>query len=40
MGVPRDLALGAVRLSLGRFNTAKEVDTAAAELVRVVSEAD
>ena len=36
MGVPRDLAVGTVRLSLGRPSTEDEVDTAAARLVDAV----
>ena len=36
MGIPRDIALGAVRFSFGRFNTQGEVDQAAAEVVRAV----
>jgi cysteine desulfurase len=34
LGFPRDAALGAVRLSLGRFTKDAEVEAAAAELVR------
>ncbi|HUU83682.1 MAG TPA: cysteine desulfurase family protein, partial [Phycisphaerae bacterium] len=37
MGVDRELALGAVRFSLGRFNTEAEVDEAVGEVVRVVN---
>jgi cysteine desulfurase len=33
MGLPRERALGAVRLSLGRWTTAADVDRAAAALV-------
>ena len=33
MGLPRARALGAVRLSLGRWTTAADVDRAAAALV-------
>ncbi|HXG43878.1 MAG TPA: cysteine desulfurase family protein [Gemmatimonadales bacterium] len=36
MGVPRDLALGAVRFSLGRTTTASDVERAAAVFPRVV----
>lgn len=35
MGVPHDVALGALRLSLGLMTTAEEVDVAAAALVQV-----
>jgi cysteine desulfurase len=34
MGVPEDSARGAVRLSVGRFSTAEEIDQAADALVR------
>jgi cysteine desulfurase len=36
MGVPDDVALGAVRFSLGRFNTEEEIDQAVAEVVEAV----
>lgn len=37
MGIPRDQALGAVRLSLGRWTTDEQVDTAAAALEQSVA---
>ncbi len=37
MGIPRDQALGAVRLSLGRWTTDKQVDMAAAALEQSVA---
>jgi cysteine desulfurase len=37
MGIPRDQALGAIRLSLGRWTTEEQVDIAAAALERSVS---
>jgi cysteine desulfurase len=37
MGIPRDQALGAVRLSLGRWTTEEQVDIAAAALEQSVS---
>lgn len=37
MGVPNDLALTAVRFGLGRYNTAKEVDIVADEVIKVVN---
>ena len=37
MGIPRDQALGAIRLSLGRWTTEEQVDIAAAVLERSVS---
>lgn len=36
MGVPEDQAYGAVRLSLGRFNTEADIDRAAEEIIRAV----
>jgi len=39
MGLQREIALGAVRLSLGKFTTAKEIDQAAAALIRGVKQA-
>lgn len=36
IGVPRELALGALRLSVGRFTTAEEVDRAGREVAEVV----
>ena len=36
MGVPEEVALGAVRLSVGRFTTPEEVDRAAELLVDAV----
>ena len=36
MGVPRDIALGAVRFSLGRPTTAGEIDTAAGRIIDTV----
>ena len=38
MGMQREMALGAVRLSLGKFTTAVDVDQAAAALIRGVKE--
>ena len=38
MGVPDDLAHGSIRFSLGRFNTAEEVDFAVAAVARAVRE--
>lgn len=35
MEVPRDVALGAIRFSFGRYNTQTEIDFAAEEVVRV-----
>jgi cysteine desulfurase len=37
MGIPRDQALGAVRLSLGRWTTERQVDQAAAALVEATT---
>ena len=37
MGIPADLAQASVRFSLGRENTAEQIDRAAEEIVRVVS---
>ncbi len=37
MGVPNDLALTAIRFGLGRYNTTKEVDIVADEVVKVVN---
>ena len=37
MGVPRDVALGAVRLSLGRWTTEEEIDRAVEILARQVN---
>ena len=37
MGIPRDQALGAIRLSLGRWTTEEQVDIAAAALEQSVS---
>jgi len=37
MGVPKQLGRGAVRLSVGRFTTADEIDRAAAALIRAAS---
>ena len=34
MGLPPEEALGSVRLSVGRYTTAEEVDAAAAALIR------
>jgi len=36
MGVPRELAIGTIRLSLGRFTTADQIERAANELARAV----
>ena len=37
MGIPNELALTAVRFGLGRYNTAKEVDIVADEVIKVVN---
>ncbi|NPV69195.1 MAG: cysteine desulfurase [Firmicutes bacterium] len=37
MGVPRDLAVGSIRLSLGRYNSLAEVDTVTGHLKEVVA---
>ena len=36
LGVPDDLAYSSLRLTIGRFTTAREVDFAAARIVEVV----
>jgi len=38
MGVPRELALGAVRLSVGRYTTEEEIDRASKIIAGKVSE--
>jgi len=38
MGLSRERGLSALRLTLGRWTTASDVDTSAAELVRAVEE--
>jgi len=38
MGVAREVALGAVRFSFGRFNTEQQIDQAAAEVIDAVQE--
>jgi cysteine sulfinate desulfinase/cysteine desulfurase-like protein len=39
MGVSRENALAALRLSLGRYTTDRQIDMAVAEITRVVSRA-
>jgi cysteine sulfinate desulfinase/cysteine desulfurase-like protein len=36
--VPEELAAASLRIGLGRFNTAEEVDFAAARIIEVVSQ--
>jgi cysteine sulfinate desulfinase/cysteine desulfurase-like protein len=37
MNVPRQTARGSIRFSLGRYNTAEEIDHTLAELARIES---